>query len=87
MYITINLSGLVSLCQIQENSYFQRRSERLILIHIKEYINRLHSWKKRSIAKFTATKLIMSDWCMQGTFFQSQGAKKVTITAFLSCKL
>ena len=29
---------LVSMCKIQKNSYFQARSERLIIVHIKEYI-------------------------------------------------
>ena len=36
----ISLSYLVSMCKIQKNSYFQTRSERLIIIHIREYINR-----------------------------------------------
>ena len=37
------------MCEIQKNSYFQTRSERLIIIHIKEYINKPPIWK-RSIA-------------------------------------
>ena len=36
----ISLSDLFSMCKIQRNSYFQTRSERLIIIHIKDYINR-----------------------------------------------
>ena len=32
----INLSDLVSMYKIQKNSYFQTRSERLIIIYIKE---------------------------------------------------
>ena len=36
----ISFSDLVSMCKIQTNSYFQSRSERLIIIHIREYINR-----------------------------------------------
>ena len=36
----ISLFDLVSMCKIQNNSYFQTRSERLIIIHIKEYINK-----------------------------------------------
>ena len=36
----IGLSDLFSMCKIQRNSYFQTRSERLIIIHIKDYINR-----------------------------------------------
>ena len=42
----INFTELVSMCKIQENSYFQTRSERLIIIHIKEYINRPPLWKR-----------------------------------------
>ena len=30
----ISLSDLVGMCKIQKNSYFQTRSERLIIIHI-----------------------------------------------------
>ena len=36
----INLPELVSMCKIQKNSYFQTRSERLIITHMREYINR-----------------------------------------------
>ena len=36
----ISLSGLVSMCKGQKNSYFHTRSERLIIIRIKEYIKR-----------------------------------------------
>ena len=36
----ISLFDLVSMCKIQKHSYFQTRSERLIIIHIKEYINK-----------------------------------------------
>ena len=36
----ISLSGLVSMCKVQKNSYFHTRSERLIIISIKEYIKR-----------------------------------------------
>ena len=31
----ISLSDLVSMCKIQKNPYFQTRSERLIIIHMK----------------------------------------------------
>ena len=36
----ISLSDLVSMCKIQKNSYFQTGPERLIIIQIKECINR-----------------------------------------------
>ena len=36
----ISLSDLFSMCKIQKNSYFQTRSERLIIAHMREYINR-----------------------------------------------
>ena len=35
IFMIINLSDLVSMCKIQKNSYFQTRSERLIIIHLK----------------------------------------------------
>ena len=41
----ISLFDLVSMCKIQKNSYFQTRSERLIISHIKEYINKPPIWK------------------------------------------
>ena len=34
----ISLSDLVNMCKIQKNSYFQTRSERLIIKQIKEYL-------------------------------------------------
>ena len=34
--LVISLSDLVIMCKIQKNPYFQTRSERLIIIHIKE---------------------------------------------------
>ena len=40
--MTINLSDLDSMCKIQKNSYFQRKSERLVFTHIKEYIISRH---------------------------------------------
>ena len=36
----ISLSGLVNMCKVQKNSYFHTRSERLIIIRIKEYIKK-----------------------------------------------
>ena len=36
----ISLSDLVNMCKMQTNSHFQMRSERLLIIHIKEYISR-----------------------------------------------
>ena len=41
----ISLSYLVNICKIQKNYYFQTRSERLIIIRIKDYINRSPLWK------------------------------------------
>ena len=39
IYMIIGLFDLVSMCKIQKDSYFKTRSERLIIIYIKEYIN------------------------------------------------
>ena len=36
--MTINFSDVDSMCKIQKNSYYQRKSERLVITHIKEYI-------------------------------------------------
>ena len=46
--VIISLSDLISMWKIQKNSYFQTRSERLSIIRIKEYNNRL-PLSKRSI--------------------------------------
>ena len=40
IYMIISLSNLVSMCKIQRKTFFRTRSERLIIIHVKEYINR-----------------------------------------------
>ena len=42
----IGLSNLVSMWKIQRKTFFQTRSERLIIIYVKEYINRPPLWKR-----------------------------------------
>ena len=42
----ISLSDLVNMCKMQTNSHFQTRSERLLIIHIKEYINRPRHYER-----------------------------------------
>ena len=46
IYMIISLSNLVSMCKIQRKTFFQTRSERLIIIHVKEHINRPPLWKR-----------------------------------------
>ena len=58
----ISLSDLVNMCKMQTNSHFQTRSERLLIIHIKEYIN----WKV--LGKFDFLHLIMMH--LEGKLFQ-----------------
>ena len=44
--LIISLPELVNMCKIPKNSYFQTRSGRLIIIHIREYINRPPLWRR-----------------------------------------
>ena len=34
------------MCKMQTNSHFQTRSERLLIIHIKEYVNRPRHYER-----------------------------------------
>ena len=72
----IGLSNLVSMWKIQRKTFFQTRSERLIIIYVKEYINRPPLWK-RSIHKQVPSLPLPFPWhCYRNYLTLSTSTKR-----------
>ena len=72
IFMIINLSDLVSMCKIQKNSYFQTRSERLIIIHLKVIYQEAAFVKEIYTARsFPFTQIVHSheDFNILGIFY------------------
>ena len=83
----ISLSNLVSMWKIQRKTFFQTRSERLIIIYVKEHINRPPLWKRSiitphlitpfcSLQQFTVTKDIIRRLCLPQFQLPAVGREK-----------